>query len=106
LETIYTEAKKEFNYILKKYHKYKKLQNEQFGERLANYTLWDHKIELEPKISPKFFPIYKLIEIKKQALKEFVRENLKLGQIKPLQSLAGYPVLFIPKKKWTAQTIY
>ena len=32
------------------------------------------------------------------ALQEFVKENLKKGYIKPLQSLAGYPVLFILKE--------
>ena len=32
------------------------------------------------------------------ALKEFVKENLRKGYIQPLQLLAGYLVLFIPKK--------
>jgi len=41
-------------------------------KKLADYTLWDHEIDLKPKISPKFFPIYKLTKVEKQALKEFV----------------------------------
>jgi len=49
-------------------------------------------------MSPKFFPTYKLTETEKQALKEFVRENLKLGRIRSLQLLTSYPVLFVPKK--------
>jgi len=32
------------------------------------------------------------------ALKEFIQENLYKGYIRPLQLLAEYPVLFIPKK--------
>ena len=36
--------------------------------------------------------------MEQQALKEFVRENLQLRRIRPLQLSAGYPVLFIPKK--------
>ena len=32
------------------------------------------------------------------ALKKFVKKNLKKGYIQPLQLLAGYLVLFIPKK--------
>jgi len=32
------------------------------------------------------------------ALKEFIQENLYKGYIRPLQSLVGYLVLFIPKK--------
>jgi len=48
------------------------LWNEQFGEKLADYALWDHEIDLELGKSPKFFPTYKPTETKKQALKEFV----------------------------------
>jgi ethanolamine utilization protein EutA (predicted chaperonin) len=55
-------------------------------------------IDLEPEISLRFYPIYKLTKVKQQALKDFVRENLQLRRIKPSQSLAGYLVLFIPKK--------
>ena len=72
LGTTYTEVEKELSYILKRYHKYKKLWNEQFGERLANHVLWDYEIDLELGISLKFFPMYKLTEVEKQALKEFV----------------------------------
>jgi len=42
--------------------------------------------------------MYKLIETEKQALKEFIRENLKLKRIRLLQLSVGYLVLFIPKK--------
>ena len=42
--------------------------------------------------------MYKLTKTEKQALKEFVRENLRLRKIRPLQLSIGYPVLFIPKK--------
>ena len=52
--------------------KYKKLWNEQFGKRLAKYAPWDHAINLEPGTYLRFFPIYKLIKIKNQALKEFM----------------------------------
>jgi len=72
LGTTYAEVEKELSYIPKKYHKYKKLWNEQFGKRLIDYALWNYEISLEPEMSPKFFPIYKLTEVEKQALKEFV----------------------------------
>ena len=66
------ETKKTLNSIPKRYHKYKKLWNKQFSKRLADYALWNYKIKLEPEMSPKFFPTYKLTEKEKQALKEFV----------------------------------
>ena len=60
---IYKEAKKAIGYILKRYYKYKKLWNKQFGKRLLEYILQDYVINLKLGISLRFFPIYKLIEI-------------------------------------------
>jgi hypothetical protein len=73
---MYEEAKKAIRYILKRYYKYKKLWDKQFGKRLLEYILWDYAIDLELRISLKFYPIYKLTEVKQQALKDFIRENL------------------------------
>jgi len=42
--------------------------------------------------------MYKLTKTKKQALKEFVQENLRLRKIKSLQLSVGYLVLFVLKK--------
>jgi hypothetical protein len=42
--------------------------------------------------------MYKLIKVKQQVLKDFIRENLQLKRIRSLQSSAGYLVLFILKK--------
>jgi hypothetical protein len=49
-------------------------------------------------MSIRFYLIYKLIKVKQQALKDFIKENLQLKRIRPSQSLTGYLVLFIPKK--------
>ena len=64
LGIIYKEAKKAIRYILKRYYKYKKLWNEQFGKRLLKYILQDYAINLKLKTSLKFFLIYKLIKTK------------------------------------------
>jgi hypothetical protein len=73
---MYKEAEKAVGYVLKRYHKYKKLWDKQFGERLLEYALWDYVIDLKLEISLRFYPIYKLIKVKQQALKDFVKENL------------------------------
>jgi hypothetical protein len=73
---MYKEAKKAVGYILKRYHKYKKLWDKQFGKRLLKYTLWDYIIDLKLGISLRFYPMYKLTEVEQQALKNFIRENL------------------------------
>ena len=59
---IYKKAKKAIGYILKRYYKYKKLQNKQFSKKLLEYTLQDYAINLKLKISLRFFPTYKLIK--------------------------------------------
>ena len=85
------------DYILKKYYKFTKLWSLN-SKRLTKYILQDYKIEFKLKTTLKFYPIYKLIEIENLALQEFIKENLKKGYIRLLQSSAGYPVLFILKK--------
>ena len=76
----YKEAKFKLNYILKRYYKFAKLWSLN-SERLVEYILWDYKINLKSKITPKFFPTYKLTETENLALREFVKENLKKGYI-------------------------
>ena len=59
---LYKAAKKAVSYILRKYHKYKKLWNKQFGERLLEYILQNYIINLRLGINLRFFFIYKLIK--------------------------------------------
>ena len=77
---IYKETEFKLDYILKRYYKFAKLWSLD-SEKLAEYVLWDYKIDLKPEITLKFFPTYKLTEIENLALREFVKENLKKGYI-------------------------
>ena len=47
---------------------------------------------------PQFIPIYHLNPEHEEALREYIQENLEKGNIRPSTSLAGYPILFVPKK--------
>ena len=76
----YKEVKFKLDYILKRYYKFAKLWSLD-SEKLAEYILWDYKIDLKLEITLKFFLIYKLIKIENLALREFVKENLKKGYI-------------------------
>ena len=60
---MYKKAEKAIKYILKRYYKYKKLWNKQFGKRLLEHALQDHAINLKLGTSLRFFLIYKLIKI-------------------------------------------
>ena len=62
---------------------------------------YDHQIELEDGTSLPFGPIYSLSEVEQLALKQFIEENLSSGLIRPSQSSAGAPILFIKKKDGT-----
>ena len=68
------------DYILKKYYKFAKLQSLN-SEKLIKYILQDYKIKLKLKIILKFYPTYKLMEIKNLALREFIKKNLRKGYI-------------------------
>ena len=95
---MYKKAKKAIRYILKRYYKYKKLQDKQFSKRLLEYILQDYTINLKLGISLRFYLIYKLTKVEQQALKDFIKENLQLKRIRPLQLLIEYLILFILKK--------
>ena len=68
------------DYILKKYYKFAKLWSLN-SERLAKYILQNYKIKFKLRTALKFYPIYKLTEIKNLALREFIKENLRKGYI-------------------------
>jgi hypothetical protein len=55
-------------------------------------------INLKLEINLRFFLIYKLIKVKQQVLKDFIKKNLRLKKIKFLSLSADYSVLFILKK--------
>ena len=73
VKAIYKEAKLKMDYILKKYHKFAKLQSLD-SERLIKHVLQDYEIKLKLKTIPKFYLIYKLIKIENLTLREFIKK--------------------------------
>ena len=80
------------------YQRYGKLFSDELETGLPEHSRWDHEITLQPGEEPKFHKIYPLSEDKLKALREYLDENLRKGYIRPSQSPAGYPILFVPKK--------
>ena len=68
------------DYILQRYYKFAKLQSLN-NKRFTKHVLQNYKIKLKLRTTPKFYPIYKLMEIENLALQEFIKENLKKGYI-------------------------
>ena len=80
------------------YHEYLDVFSKSKSAHLPPRRPCDHKIELENGAAPPFGPIYSLSEVEQLALKTFIDENLSSGLIRPSQSPAGAPILFIKKK--------
>jgi hypothetical protein len=87
-----------FETIPAEYRKYAKLFSGKLETGLPEHSRWDHEIVLQAGKEPKFSKCYPLNEKHREALKEYLDENLKKGYIRPSQSPAGYPILFVPKK--------
>jgi hypothetical protein len=58
----------------------------------------DLAIELQDSKQPLWRPIYNLSEKELAVLQEYIETNLDRGWIRPSMSLAGAPVVFVPKK--------
>ena len=85
--------------IPKEYAQFRKLfEEETDATALPKHQPWDHEIVLEEGKQPTFNPIYALSEKELRTLRDYIEVNIKKGFIRPSQSPAGYPILFVPKK--------
>ena len=80
------------------YHAFLDVFSKRKGTTLPPCCSHDHRINLMDNATPPFSPIYLLSEVELLALREFLDENLKNKMIRPSQSSAGAPILFIKKK--------
>jgi transposase InsO family protein len=82
-----------------KYKEFEELFREELGaEALPKHQSWDHEIKLEPGAKPGFGALYPMSEKELKEIREYLKVNLKKKFIRPSESPAGYPVLFVPKK--------
>jgi RNase H-like domain found in reverse transcriptase/Reverse transcriptase (RNA-dependent DNA polymerase)/Integrase zinc binding domain/Chromo (CHRromatin Organisation MOdifier) domain len=81
-----------------RYHRFKKVFQKELDTGLPEHTQWDHEIPLKEGTHPKHFKVYSLNERQREALIEYLTDNLRKGYIRASTSPAGYPVLFVPKK--------
>ena len=81
------------------YSDLKEAFNEEVAAQLPEHRPYDCKIDLEPEAELTHGPIYPVNPKDEADLKEFIEENLKKGFIRPSESAAAHPVLFVSKKK-------
>jgi len=92
--TKLTEAPNLSN-VSSKYHEFTDIFSKTKAEVLAPHDL---KINLEEGAQPPVGPIYSFLASEQETLKEFIKENLNIGFIRPTSSPHGTPVLFAKKK--------
>ncbi|KAE8247514.1 hypothetical protein A4X03_0g7031, partial [Tilletia caries] len=83
------------------YHDYVDVFRKSSADLLPDHRSYDHKIPMQPNTTPPFGPIYSLSEGEHQELRNYLKENLDKGFIRPSSSPAGAPVLFVPKPDGT-----
>jgi hypothetical protein len=91
-------SEEHLEFVPEEYRQYGQLFCELKSLTLPKHGPWDHEIELKEGTEPKFHRIYSLSAEQLEVLREYIKENLKKGHIRPSQSSAGYPILFVPKK--------
>ena len=80
------------------YKEYQEMFKETVITTLLEHQEWDHKILLEDRKKLTHSPIYTLSVKELEALRDYLDKNLVKEFIRPSTLLAGYPILFVPKK--------
>ncbi|KAK4684314.1 putative transposase, partial [Tremellales sp. Uapishka_1] len=80
------------------YHDYLDVFSKRNADQLPPHRSYDHHIPLQEGSVPNHGCIYRLSDIELEALRENLDENLAKGFIRPSESPAGSPILFVKKK--------
>ena len=98
-KTAVKEGDKTFEELVpEEFRDFARVFSKQESERLPTRKPYDHAIDLEPGSTPPYSKIYPLAPAERDALKEFIEENLQKGYIRPSKSPAAAPVFFVKKK--------
>ncbi len=92
--------------VPEEYRRYQKIFNEEQSHRFPPKRPWDHAIDLLPD-APNTIDckIYPTTQSEKEALNEFVKEQLAKGYIRPSKSPYSSPFFFIKKKDRKLQPV-
>jgi hypothetical protein len=77
--------------------KWTHIMSKQGAKRLPEHTSYDHAIDLKTGETPPWGPSYALSEKELEVLRGWLEEMLETGKIRWSKSLAGAPILFLPK---------
>ncbi|KAF8692347.1 hypothetical protein RHS03_08627, partial [Rhizoctonia solani] len=80
-----------------KYHQYAKVFGEEEFNKLPPHRHYNIGIELTEE-GPLNSPLYSMTDTESATLKDWLRDKLKAGKIRPSKSSISSPVMFVPKK--------
>ena len=86
------------NLVPQEFHAYKQVFSETASHRLPAHKPWDHAINLKPHAQMKTQPVYKLTPAEEDATREYIKEHLDKGYIRPSNSPFACPLFFVAKK--------
>ena len=89
------EAKK---LVPEKFHWWIKVFGKKQSERMLTRKLWDHAIDVKEGFVPRKGKVYPLSREEREEVREFVKEQLRKGYIRPSKSPQMVLVFFVEKK--------
>jgi len=89
------EAKK---LVPEKFHEWIKVFGKKQSERMLTRNLWDYAIDVKEGFVPRKRKVYLLSREEREEVREFVKEQLQKGYIRPSKSPQTAPVFFMGKK--------
>jgi hypothetical protein len=95
--TTKDELSEALKQVPEKFRKWINIMTREAADRLPEHKPYDHAIDLKEGETPPWGPVYALNEVELQTLREWLKEMLWIGKIKPSKSPAAAPILFVPK---------
>ena len=68
------------------------------SERMPVRKVWDHVIDIKEGFVLRKGKVYPLLREEREEVREFIKEQLRKGYIRPLKSPQMAPVFFVGKK--------
>ena len=84
--------------VLEKFHQWIKVFGKKQSERMPIRKLWNHAIDVREGFVLRKGKVYPLSREEREEVREFVKEQLRKGYIRPSKSLQTAPVFFVGKK--------
>jgi hypothetical protein len=91
------ELSDDLKQVPEKFRKWINIMTKEAADKLPEYKPYDHTINLKEGETPPLGPVYALNEVEFETLREWLKEMLRTGKIRPSKSPPAAPILFMPK---------